>query len=273
MSHPSSCPISGTVWVALVGLLALQQLTSVSGLQESILDNYHNMSQWSATNQPASSAVYTNDDNHNRQFLSPFGDVTNLSEMPLDALLRVKKSISEIMRNKQSCPPPGPAYHHQYDAHERSVNRPHQPIVNGSVMADNLEQRSLGNVAGLIDRALMMNANNKNVQTYALPSLDAEAYNVNAKMEVGSSGAGAGNYADNGIRKTFQLADHSHDHHEDKSKKIQKVFQFSITALAFLAFGGYLLCMIVQAIKSKGNFPINIYRDAISSGHYNSVKL
>uniref|UniRef100_A0A1B0GMA2 Uncharacterized protein n=1 Tax=Phlebotomus papatasi TaxID=29031 RepID=A0A1B0GMA2_PHLPP len=34
--------------------------------------------------------------------------------------------------------------------------------------------------------------------------------------------------------------------------KVQKIFQLSVTALAFLAFGGYLLCMIVQAIKSKG---------------------
>ncbi|XP_037039099.1 uncharacterized protein LOC119076440 [Bradysia coprophila] len=39
---------------------------------------------------------------------------------------------------------------------------------------------------------------------------------------------------------------------EEKPGKIQKIFQLSVTALAFLAFGGYLLCMIVQAIKSKG---------------------
>ncbi|GAB0099545.1 hypothetical protein DMENIID0001_154200 [Sergentomyia squamirostris] len=37
-----------------------------------------------------------------------------------------------------------------------------------------------------------------------------------------------------------------------KQSKVQKIFQLSVTALAFLAFGGYLLCMIVQAIKSKG---------------------
>lgn len=39
---------------------------------------------------------------------------------------------------------------------------------------------------------------------------------------------------------------------DEKPTKIQKFFQLSVTALAFLAFGGYLLCMIVQAIKSKG---------------------
>ncbi|XP_053662497.1 uncharacterized protein LOC128711639 [Anopheles marshallii] len=37
-----------------------------------------------------------------------------------------------------------------------------------------------------------------------------------------------------------------------KPSKVQKIFQISITGLAFLAFAGYLLCMIVQAIKSKG---------------------
>lgn len=39
---------------------------------------------------------------------------------------------------------------------------------------------------------------------------------------------------------------------EEKPSKVQKVLHVSITALAFLAFAGYLLCMIVQAIKSKG---------------------
>ncbi|XP_031635792.1 uncharacterized protein LOC116348801 [Contarinia nasturtii] len=39
---------------------------------------------------------------------------------------------------------------------------------------------------------------------------------------------------------------------EEKPSKIQKILHLSITALTFLAFAGYLLCMIVQAIKSKG---------------------
>jgi hypothetical protein len=38
---------------------------------------------------------------------------------------------------------------------------------------------------------------------------------------------------------------------DTKPSKIQTFFQISITALAFLAFAGYLLCMIVQAIKNK----------------------
>ncbi|XP_067635402.1 uncharacterized protein [Eurosta solidaginis] len=39
---------------------------------------------------------------------------------------------------------------------------------------------------------------------------------------------------------------------EEKPSKLQTIFHISITALAFLSFGGYLLCLIVQAIKSKG---------------------
>ncbi|XP_074037718.1 uncharacterized protein [Leptinotarsa decemlineata] len=39
---------------------------------------------------------------------------------------------------------------------------------------------------------------------------------------------------------------------EDKSK-VQTIFQISVTALAFLAFGGYLLCLLIHAIKGKQN--------------------
>lgn len=53
------------------------------------------------------------------------------------------------------------------------------------------------------------------------------------------------------FRKTYQI-EKSEPWEEQKPSKVQTVFQLSITALAFLAFGGYLLCMIVQAIKSKG---------------------
>ncbi|XP_055631598.1 uncharacterized protein LOC129771695 [Toxorhynchites rutilus septentrionalis] len=39
---------------------------------------------------------------------------------------------------------------------------------------------------------------------------------------------------------------------DHKPTKIQSIFQVSVTSLAFLSFAGYLLCMIVQAIKSNG---------------------
>lgn len=57
-------------------------------------------------------------------------------------------------------------------------------------------------------------------------------------------------------RKTYQ--EHGMWKDSGESGKIQKLFQFSVTALAFLAFGGYLLCMIVQAIKSKGRSTVYI---------------
>lgn len=39
-----------------------------------------------------------------------------------------------------------------------------------------------------------------------------------------------------------------------KESKISNIFSISVTTLAFLAFGGYLLCLIVQAIKSKQHY-------------------
>lgn len=41
------------------------------------------------------------------------------------------------------------------------------------------------------------------------------------------------------------------DHYDEKGKdsKISKIFQLAITALSFLAFGGYLLTLIIMAIR------------------------
>ncbi|XP_032684816.1 uncharacterized protein LOC116850528 [Odontomachus brunneus] len=45
------------------------------------------------------------------------------------------------------------------------------------------------------------------------------------------------------------------DHYDDKGKdtKISKIFQLAITALSFLAFGGYLLTLIIMAIRRNTN--------------------
>ncbi|XP_063538463.1 uncharacterized protein LOC134747759 [Cydia strobilella] len=40
-----------------------------------------------------------------------------------------------------------------------------------------------------------------------------------------------------------------------KESKISHLFSMSVTTLAFLAFGGYLLCLIVQAVKAKQQYP------------------
>ncbi|XP_050550069.1 uncharacterized protein LOC118267866 [Spodoptera frugiperda] len=40
--------------------------------------------------------------------------------------------------------------------------------------------------------------------------------------------------------------------------KISNIFSMSVTTLAFLAFGGYLLCLIVQAVKAKQTYNASI---------------
>nr|CAQ53610.1 CG14797-PA [Drosophila melanogaster]CAQ53616.1 CG14797-PA [Drosophila melanogaster]CAQ53617.1 CG14797-PA [Drosophila melanogaster]CAQ53619.1 CG14797-PA [Drosophila melanogaster]CAQ53620.1 CG14797-PA [Drosophila melanogaster] len=70
---------------------------------------------------------------------------------------------------------------------------------------------------------------------------------------------------------------HSHPHAptswtEEKPSKLQTLFQISITALAFLSFGGYLLCLIVQAIKSKGTTYFHPVATATTSSSTSNVK-
>jgi len=46
------------------------------------------------------------------------------------------------------------------------------------------------------------------------------------------------------------------EHYDEKGKdtKISKIFQLAVTALSFLAFGGYLLTLIITAIRrNNGN--------------------
>lgn len=45
------------------------------------------------------------------------------------------------------------------------------------------------------------------------------------------------------------------DHYDEKGKdtKISKIFQLTVTALSFLAFGGYLLTLIIMAIRRNTN--------------------
>ncbi|XP_039228864.1 uncharacterized protein LOC120321159 [Drosophila yakuba] len=74
---------------------------------------------------------------------------------------------------------------------------------------------------------------------------------------------------------------HSHPHPptswtEQKPSKLQTLFQISITALAFLSFGGYLLCLIVQAIKSKGTtyfHPVATATTSSSNGNVKRIKI
>ncbi|XP_030377963.1 LOW QUALITY PROTEIN: uncharacterized protein LOC115626677, partial [Scaptodrosophila lebanonensis] len=71
------------------------------------------------------------------------------------------------------------------------------------------------------------------------------------------------------------------DHHapawvEPKPSKLQTLFQISITALAFLSFGGYLLCLIVHAIKSKGTtyfHPVATAAATTTNGNVKRIKI
>lgn len=53
---------------------------------------------------------------------------------------------------------------------------------------------------------------------------------------------------------TYGMHEDSNSKKSGGKKSIQSIFQISVTTLAFLAFGGYLLCLIVQAIKGKQNY-------------------
>ncbi|CAK1543076.1 unnamed protein product [Leptosia nina] len=53
------------------------------------------------------------------------------------------------------------------------------------------------------------------------------------------------------VKAPKRRSDHK-DLYKEESK-ISHIFTMSVTTLAFLAFGGYLLCLIVHAVKSKQN--------------------
>ncbi|XP_022112394.2 uncharacterized protein LOC110991365 [Pieris rapae] len=46
------------------------------------------------------------------------------------------------------------------------------------------------------------------------------------------------------------------DLYKKEDSKISHIFTMSVTTLAFLAFGGYLLCLIVHAMKAKQTSPV-----------------
>ncbi|XP_055915703.1 uncharacterized protein LOC129948594 [Eupeodes corollae] len=63
---------------------------------------------------------------------------------------------------------------------------------------------------------------------------------------------------------------------QEKPSKLQTLFQVSVTGLAFLSFGGYLLCLIVQAIKSKGTtyfHPVATATTTTTNGQLKKIKI
>lgn len=57
------------------------------------------------------------------------------------------------------------------------------------------------------------------------------------------------------LRKTTKEPTRRYEDYDEKGKdtKISKIFQLAITALSFLAFGGYLLTLIIMSIRRNTN--------------------
>ncbi|XP_039304461.1 uncharacterized protein LOC105200415 [Solenopsis invicta] len=67
------------------------------------------------------------------------------------------------------------------------------------------------------------------------------------------------------------------EHYDEKGKdsKISKIFQLAVTALSFLAFGGYLLTLIITAIQrntSNGNGNVVVFSNLQSLQKLNRPK-
>ncbi|XP_030747651.1 uncharacterized protein LOC115876092 [Sitophilus oryzae] len=71
-----------------------------------------------------------------------------------------------------------------------------------------------------------------------------------------------------GLYHSYDYEDGKKDYHK---KDISTIFQFSVTTLAFLAFGGYLLYLVVMAIKAKNyNYPYDPNTTQIMSAMINA---
>lgn len=126
-------------------------------------------------------------------------DLQHLSELPIEKLLKVRKSLTDLIESK-------------FDVHPMSELSDMQ-----SRMIDDISERTF--------------FNSKATSPAPPPFMSI------AERQL--------------IRKTG-WSSAMENPWDTKPTKIQTFFQISITALAFLSFAGYLLCMIVQAIKSKG---------------------
>lgn len=57
------------------------------------------------------------------------------------------------------------------------------------------------------------------------------------------------------LKKTSKKPIRRYEDYDDKGKdtKISKIFQLAVTTLSFLAFGGYLMTLIITAIRRNSN--------------------
>ncbi|CRK99261.1 CLUMA_CG012712, isoform A [Clunio marinus] len=138
-------------------------------------------------------SVYANEDNEKKKQINNYPnneDLNYLSELPINKLLKLMKSLMDIKRKNVSN-----NFYNAYESEDELENR----IIN--------ESRN----NSLITTSEFLHQHDKKFDRYDAIEIPWE-----------------------------------------KQSKIQSFFQLSVTAMGFLAFAGYLLCMIVQAIKSKG---------------------
>jgi hypothetical protein len=163
-------------------------------------------------------------------------DLLYLSELPLEQLLKVKKSIDEIQQVSRRAP-----LHDNQQPDIISeigvvVEEPARPSVQSTIQSRTMDESGASSKGGF---SLFNFAGGKLLQSligggHTEQPRQLQPQAINRKTGWTSSSSGLENPW------------------EQKQSKVQTFFQLSITALAFLAFAGYLLCMIVQAIKAKG---------------------
>jgi hypothetical protein len=163
-------------------------------------------------------------------------DLLYLSELPLEQLLKVKKSIDEIQQVSRRAPP------HQHD--NVNLYRNNDQIISEIGVVVEEPRPSVGTTmqSRAMDESGGGRGESKGFFNF-----------VGGKLMQALIGGRSQQQQPQAInRKTGYGGSGLEDPWEQKQSKIQTFFQLSITALAFLAFAGYLLCMIVQAIKAKG---------------------
>uniref|UniRef100_A0A336MPS8 CSON004952 protein n=1 Tax=Culicoides sonorensis TaxID=179676 RepID=A0A336MPS8_CULSO len=168
-------------------------------------------------------------------------EVKSLSELPLETLLKIKKHLEEITLGMTSQTDTSGSANTVYPVYE-------QPSHQGALSQGYLNTVGHQPVGGHLE----------NVDDYS-----DDSYGVNGQF---TKNTGIINFHDHSKTDnerfgfiTPQPFIHKFkkktaaEPWDEKPSKIQTIFQVSVTALSFLAFGGYLLCMILSALKAKGS--------------------
>lgn len=156
-------------------------------------------------------------------------DVGYLSELPLDKLLRLKNSLQVLVKSN-------------YDnLTSTSTNIP----ARLDLRMDHFGAQALG---------LMSPAESASDTEYLQSRIERGDEHIVTDSGVQALGLKSASHGD-ALKSPIKRGDewegltNKGDH-----SKMSNIFSTAVTVLAFLAFGGYLLCLIVQAIRSKQNY-------------------